>query len=122
MKAHFILFVSDQKKSTEFYSTVLDMKPTLDVPGMSEFSLGPGCVLGLMPATGASKLLKLELNTSASPGAEVYLIVESAADYHTRALNAGARELSPLAARDWGHVAAYSSDPDGHIIAFAEVR
>ena len=28
-------------------------------------------------------------------------------------------ELDPLRARDWGHLAAYSLDPDGHVLAFA---
>jgi hypothetical protein len=35
-------------------------------------------------------------------------------------LTAGAKELSAMAARDWGHAAAYSLDPDGHVLAFAK--
>lgn len=33
---------------------------------------------------------------------------------------AGATELSPLSMRDWGDLAAYSLDPDGHVVAFAQ--
>ena len=36
-----------------------------------------------------------------------------------RAIEFGAREVSPLALRDWGHSVAYSLDPDGHVLAFA---
>ncbi len=37
----------------------------------------------------------------------------------TRAIAAGARELSPLAPRDWGDEAAYFADPDGNVLAVA---
>ena len=48
-----------------------------------------------------------------------YLVVENPAAFYSRAIAAGARELSPLALRDWGHTAAYCLDPDGHVLAFA---
>ena len=57
MKAHFILYVSDQGRSTAFYSDVLGEIPTLNVPGMTEFRLEDSTVLGLMPETGIVKLL-----------------------------------------------------------------
>ena len=40
MKAHFILYVSDQERSTAFYSAVLGILPTLNVRGMTDFTLG----------------------------------------------------------------------------------
>jgi len=52
------------------------------------------------------------------PLAELYL-VEDAAAYHARARAAGAIELSALTRRSWGDNAAYSLDPDGHVVAFA---
>ncbi len=120
--AHFILYVRDQRRSAAFWARVLGRAPRLDVPGMSEFDLGPGCVLGLMPEEGIARLLPA-LSPSPlgarAPRAEVYLVVEDPAAQHRRALAAGARELSPLLPRDWGHLAAYSSDPDGHVLAFA---
>jgi len=121
MKAHFILYVADQRRATSFYSTVLDMKPTLDVPGMTEFVLGDDAILGLMPTAGAERLLGLTVSETSSPRAELYLIVDSANEYHSRAISSGAREQSPLAVRDWGHRAAYSIDPDRNVLAFAEV-
>ena len=37
----------------------------------------------------------------------------------SHALAAGAKELSPMGLRSWGHLAAYCLDPDGHVLAFA---
>ena len=125
MKAHFILYVADQGRSTDFYRTVLEQEPSLEAPGMTEFMLGPDTVLGLMPVAGAARLLGQSIinpeHELATARDEVYLIVEDPAAYHLRALAAGARELSSLAARDWGHEAAYSMDADGHVLAFAKV-
>ncbi len=59
--------------------------------------------------------------TRGVPRAELYLLVEDPGSAHRRALENGARELSPLAARGWGHEAAYSLDLDGHVLAFAKV-
>ena len=53
------------------------------------------------------------------PRSEVYLRVDDPAACHQRALDAGATELSRLAPRDWGDEAAYSLDPDGHVLIFA---
>ena len=49
MNANFILYVKDQAVSRVFYAIALGMAPRLDVPGMTEFELSGGCVLGLMP-------------------------------------------------------------------------
>jgi catechol 2,3-dioxygenase-like lactoylglutathione lyase family enzyme len=126
MKAHFILFVADQQRSAEFYSSIFGEEPELNVPGMTEFSLGTEMVLGLMPEEGVDRLLSGSIihpsQASRIPRSELYLVVENAAAFHSRAIAAGARELSPLAFRDWGHFAAYSADPDGHVLAFASLK
>ena len=123
MKVHFILYVSDQQRSTAFYSDVLGEVPSLNVPGMTEFRLEDSTVLGLMPETGIVNLLgPAILNPTLArgvPRSEVYLVVESPNAFYARAIAAGARELSQLALRDWGHQAAYCLDPDGHVLAFA---
>lgn len=125
MKAHFILYVSDQQRSSAFYSAVLGQAPDINVPGMTEFSLAGSAVLGLMPEEGVVRLLgdKLALPSLARGIArcELYLLVEEPAAFHARAIGAGAREIGPLALRDWGHLAAYSLDPDGHVLAFASM-
>jgi catechol 2,3-dioxygenase-like lactoylglutathione lyase family enzyme len=121
--SHFILFVADQARSTAFYTGVLGIEPRQHVPGMTEFDLPGGGVLGLMPEQGIRNLLGAALPDPAAargiPRAELYLVLTEPRGYHARALAAGARELSPLLPRDWGHVAAYSLDPDGHVLAFA---
>lgn len=123
---HFILYVADQVVSAAFYAEILGERPRLDVPGMTEFLLPGGAVLGLMPEAGIRRLLGTALPDPASaagvPRAELYLVVEDAAAWHRRALSAGARELSAVAPRGWGHDAGYVLDPDGHVVAFAQVR
>lgn len=123
MPAHLILYVADQGRAREFYEAVLAVRPRLDVPGMTEFDLGDGAVLGLMPEAGIRRLLGDALpdpaRASKVPRAELYLVVESPAQVHARALAAGARELSPPLPRDWGAVVGYCLDPDGHVLAVA---
>ncbi len=121
-RAHFILYVTDQQRSARFYAAVLDTRPQLDVPGMTEFSLGSSAVLGLMPTAAIRRLLPGLPDTAAeadTPRAELYLEVDDPIAAHQRALAAGARELSPVGEREWGQVAGYSLDPDGHVVAFA---
>jgi uncharacterized glyoxalase superfamily protein PhnB len=122
--AHTILFVDDQAASTDFYSSVLDVEPDLNVPGMTEFHISPGAVLGLMPRASADRLfagaVKIADEKTKIYSVELYLLVDDAAIYFQRAIDAGAQELSPLTTRDWGHRAGYCLDPDMHLIAFAE--
>ncbi len=123
-KIHFILYVKDQARSTAFYSQVLDCQPSLNVPGMTEFTLSENTILGLMPETGIKRLLGNKLpdpaRSTGVPRSEIYLLVSHPLDYHKRAIEAGAVEISGLEKRDWGQRAAYSLDPDGHVLAFAE--
>ena len=119
-----ILYVADQRAAATFYRRVLDAEPTLDVPGMTTFALPGGASLGLMPEEGIRRLLGGVLPDPAEgsgiPRAELYLTVDDdPAAWHRRAIDAGATELSPLGARPWGDRAAYSLDPDGHVLAFA---
>jgi uncharacterized glyoxalase superfamily protein PhnB len=119
-RANFILYVRDARVSADFYREVLAAEPTLDVPGMTEFRIAEGVVLGLMPESGIARLLAIDPASAAGvPRAELYLVVDDPAAYHARALAAGAQELSPLSPRSWGEAAAYSRDPDGHVLAFA---
>lgn len=120
----FILYVSDQRRSVDFYRAVLQQEPSLDVPGMTEFPLPGGALLGLMPASSIKRLLgdtlQDPMQADGVPRAEIYLLVDAPQVYHDRALAHGGKELSPLQARGWGHRAAYSCDLDGHVLAFAE--
>lgn len=124
MIAHIILYVSDQELSTKFYAAVLKLQPRLNVPGMTEFELPGGPVLGLMPEKGIKTLLGDSIRDPSQargiPRAELYLIVDNAADYHTRSIENGGQECSPLKMRDWGAEVAYSLDLDGHVLAFSQ--
>lgn len=125
MKSHLILFVADQARAASFYAHVLGAVPILDVPGMTEFSLSDGCVLGLMPEQGIKRLLGDTLPDppfqTGSPRAELYLVVDDPEALHRRAIEAGAVELSGFEVRSWGHRVAYTLDPDGYVVAFASV-
>jgi catechol 2,3-dioxygenase-like lactoylglutathione lyase family enzyme len=121
--AQFIFYVADQGAATAFWTEVLQRLPSLEEPGMTEFTLAEGAVLGLMPESGISALLGQVLPDPARargiPRSELYLITDDPGGHHARALAGGARELSPLLQRAWGDQAAYCLDPDGHVIAFA---
>ena len=121
--AHFILYVADQERSTRFYIETLGIQPRLKVPGMTEFDLSNGAVLGLMPHESISRLIgqQIRWGKETGPKAEIYLIVDDPCSFHRRALAAGSVELSPMLARDWGHEAAYSTDIDGNVLVFARV-
>lgn len=123
--SHFILYVADQARACRFYAQLLSAAPRLDVPGMSEFVLPGGAILGLMPVGGIRRLLGDALPDPAQaqgiPRSELYLRVAQPAAWHARALAAGARELSPLTRRDWGPQVAYALDLDGHVLACASL-
>ena len=124
-EVEFILYVENQQKSRDFYAKLLKLQPVLDVPGMTEFKLGESVKLGLMPENGIAKILSDKCphpnNGNGIPRCELYLKVENAAEFMARGTELGAKEISPLQMRDWGDKAGYISDPDGHVIAFAEI-
>lgn len=114
--AHFILFVDHPTRSRDFYRAVLDRPWRLDVPGMTEFDLAAGAVLGLMPR---SSLAGLGLPDRRG-GSELYLVTPEVEAALARALGAGARLISPLEMRSWGARVAYLLDPDGYVLALAD--
>lgn len=124
MEIQFILYVADQEKSKDFYKKFLRSEPSLNVPGMTEFVLGPGVKLGLMPETGIKKILKDKMpdprKGNGIPRCELYLRVPLIDSYVERARKAGAEIVSPAEDRDWGDHVCYLSDPDGHVIAIAQ--
>lgn len=123
MIVHTILYVKNQNKSRDFYKYVLDLSPTLDVPGMTEFKLTEGHILGLMPEAGTKKLLGEKLPDpvlgTGIPRAELYIRMNAPEEPFQRAKELGALELSPIQERGWGGRAGYILDFDGHVLAFA---
>ncbi len=123
MACEFILYVADQGRSKNFYSHLFGRGPVLDVPGMTEFELGPGVKLGLMPEQGIARIISGPLPHPAQgqgvPRCELYLLVTDLEAAVRRAVEAGALPVDPAADRDWGHRVAYFADPDTHVLALA---
>jgi uncharacterized glyoxalase superfamily protein PhnB len=123
MEFEFILYVADQKRAAAFYTAILEREPSLDVPGMTEFTLGDKLKLGLMPENGIAKIIAHKMPHPASgngiPRSELYLRVDDVQGAYDRALKAGATAVDPVADRDWGDRVGYVADADGHIVAFA---
>lgn len=121
---HIILYVADQQRSRDFYMEVLAQHPTLDVAGMTEFTLDESLKLGLMPENGIAKILGDATPHPATgwgiPRCELYILTETMEEMYNRAIEAGGREVSAIELRSWGDTAGYIADPDGHIIAFAK--
>lgn len=119
-----ILFVNDQDSSTLFYQNIFRKKADLHVAGMTEFNLSDNCKVGLMPNKGIAKVLADKTphpdSGNGIPRCELYLYVDNIQLEFENATKSGAKLISPIVDRDWGDRACYFSDPDGHIIAFAE--
>ena len=119
-----IIYVSDQEGSCEFYKKIFRVEPDLNVPGMIEFVVSEHCKIGLMPNKGIAKILGDKMphpdSGNGIPRCELYFYVEDIQLEYDNAINSGAKPVSPILDRDWGDKVCYFSDPDGHIIAFAE--
>lgn len=119
-----ILYVDNQEVSREFYEKIFRREPDLYVPGMTEFQISENCKIGLMPTRGIAKILAGQTphpgDGQGIPRCELYLYVDDITYEFDNAIRSGARLISPVADRDWGDRVCYFSDPDGHIIAFAE--
>jgi predicted enzyme related to lactoylglutathione lyase len=114
----FIVYVDDQARARDFYSTVLDIAPALDVEGITEFDLG-GATLGLMPAHDMAQLLDGGIDVSGHQRCEIYLRRPDAAAALARAQAAGGTLLAGMSIRPWGETVGYALDPDGHVLALA---
>lgn len=119
----FILYVENQQLSRAFYAKLLNREPELDVPGMTEFRLSDGLVLGLMPNAGIARILSpvcpLPGTGTGIPRCELYFRVQDADSYTGYAVSCGAAMVQEAQDRDWGDRVGYVADPDGHIIALA---
>jgi PhnB protein len=119
-----ILYVKNQEKSTAFYTKTLQIEPSLNVKGMTEFTIFNNTKIGLMPEDGIASILGERVphpNTgNGIPRCEIYLQVNNPQQYLDIATKSGAILVSKLQPRDWGETVGYVSDLDGHILAFAE--
>ncbi len=118
----FILYVKDQEKSRDFYRQLLTREPRLDVPGMTEFEIEKGVILGLMPENGIAALLNGLPHPSLGSGiprCEIYMHFDNVISMQEKAVKLGGKIINEAQKRNWGHIVSYVADPDGHILAFA---
>lgn len=119
-----IFYVNDQETSSKFYQDIFRKIPDLNVPGMTEFILSDNCKIGLMPNKGIAKILGNKTphpdKGIGIPRCELYFYVDNIELEFENAIKSGATLISEIIARDWGDKVCYFSDPDGHILAFAE--
>lgn len=122
-KFEFIIYVSDQQKSCDFYKIILGKEPQLNVPGMTEFVISDECKLGIMPEKNIAKIISPAVKDpslfSGVSRCEIYLYVENPDKKLEGAIKAGAKLVSNCEDRDWGDRAGYCADADGHVIVFA---
>lgn len=120
----FILYVSNQRRSAEFYENLLGIAPSLNVPGMTEFNLSKKVKLGLMPESGIAKIISPVMphpeTGNGIPRCEIYLKLKDPEAYLGRALTLGGKTISPIHPRSWGDTVGYVADLDGHVLAFAK--
>jgi len=115
-----ILFVENQKVSTDFYSNLFGITPDLEVEGMTEFKILDNFKIGLMPNKNISKILPEIILSSEITKCELYIYVSDIQQQYEKAIKVGAKLLSPIRKRNWGDLACYFSDPDNNVIAFAQ--
>ncbi len=118
-----ILAVGDLDRSRRFYEEAFGWPLRVEAPVYVEFALPDGRGLGLY------KREHFAANTGVQPaggpgggattGTEIYFHCADLPGAIDRLKGAGARLLSPLAARDWGDEAAYFADPDGNVLVLA---
>jgi uncharacterized glyoxalase superfamily protein PhnB len=91
---------------------------------MTEFIVSDNCKIGLMPNDGIAKILSDKTphpeTGNGIPRCELYFYVDDVQLEYDNAIKSGAKLISGIEDRDWGDRVCYFSDPDGHIVAFAE--
>lgn len=122
MKCIFNLYVNDDQRSAQFYSEAFELTPLLHDGGV-RFQLPGGCAFGLLTERSAkARFGTLIDDPEMSNGISRVELSVTLADPKAcvaRALDAGARMISPLQLRENGDVSAYVLDPDGHMLVIA---
>ena len=124
ISSEFILYVRDINVSTRFYEQLLRKKPKNLLAGKTYFLLTYIIKLGLVANDSMENIFT---NTMPSPSTgvgiprcELYLYVKDVMAEYLHAKKIGAKVISSVSLRDWGHLVCYIADPDGHVIALAQ--
>ena len=123
-KTYIIIYVDDLDKTKMFYELLFDIKPIVDELGMCELELPNNTTLGIMPKSSFEKLFgednNFNDNKKSTPKFELYFQVDDPELFHKKVMQLGALELRKFEEMNWGDIAAYSINHDGHILAFAK--
>jgi catechol 2,3-dioxygenase-like lactoylglutathione lyase family enzyme len=117
-----ILAVEDLGRAVRFYELAFGWPRVVDVPTYVEMEFPGGARIGLYDRQGFGRNIGRappRVPAGELAPAELYFFVDDMDVALDRLRTAGARELSPLAPRDWGHEVAYVADPDGFVLALA---
>jgi catechol 2,3-dioxygenase-like lactoylglutathione lyase family enzyme len=121
-----IFAVSDVRRSAAFYEQAFGWprNQRIDYSNYVEFELRGG-TLGLYERSGYAEEVGAEpvrVPEDAVAPAYLYVRVDDAVEAAARLEAAGARPLSPLVDRSWGERAAWFADPDGNVVAVAQIE
>jgi predicted enzyme related to lactoylglutathione lyase len=115
-----IFAVDDVDIAARFYRDAFAWEETVTTAVYVEMSLPAGMRFGLYDRLGfARNVGEYPLAGPGLTSSEIYIHVDNLDEACARLRRAGARELSPPRARDWGDVVAYFADPDKNVIAVA---
>jgi ribosomal protein S18 acetylase RimI-like enzyme len=117
-----ILAVGRLDQAAGFYQAAFGWPVAVEVPVYVELALPHGQRLGLYRRdafTANTGTAPADLPGDALAPCELYLSCADLPAAVARARAAGARLLSPAAARSWGDEVAYLADPDGNVLALA---
>ncbi len=119
-KLHYaIVFVSDMKRSVEFYRDRLGLPIKFESPHWTEFA-NDGSTLALHPA-GAGKAETGGLGRWLAGCCHLGFMVEDAEAFHRTMESKGVKCLQPPKMQDFGGRLAIYADPDGLPISVSEV-
>lgn len=114
-----IVFVSDMKRSVEFYRDVLGMPLKFESPGWSEFAT-EGSTLGLHPGSPPTAATPVPGARAPAGTCQPGFQVPDLEAFHREVMAKGIRCLQPPQMQDFGSKLAVYADPDGLCFSVAE--
>jgi lactoylglutathione lyase len=113
-----ILYVSDLRRSIEWYRDVIGLPFRFEGDGYAEFAT-EGCKFALYERTKLPELIG-RLPMAGGPAGEVAFVVDDVDAQVARVRAAGAEILSGPVDRPWGHRTVHVLDPDGFVVELAQ--
>jgi lactoylglutathione lyase len=113
-----ILYVTDMPRSIAFYRDVVGLEFKFEQAGYAEF-VTSGTKFGLYE----TEKLETLIGSKPTPGGtsmEVVFLVDEVDSEVERLKALGVELLSGPVDRAWGHRTIHFSDPDGHVVEFAQ--